>query len=433
MKQMVLSAFLMPGGYDARAWRHPDSPAEDLGTFTPILEIARAYEAAKLDAIFVADIITGAPIPNGDVFLGSPYEPITALSALSAVTERIGLIGTFSTTWNHPYTLARQLQALDVLSGGRAGWNIVTSGGAQEHYGSALPSRDERYRRAEEVVEVVRALWGAWSDSAVIADRRSGDWVRPGSIQPIDFEGEFATVQGFLNQRRSPQGHPVLVQAGQSPSGLNFGAANGDLIYTAQPVLQKSVAYYAAYKERLGQLGRDPEQTKIIPGIVPYIADTQKEAEELFHSLDEFVDFDAARARFEAAYRVDLSDIDLDEKVPQERFQTDAEDSRIASYSEMAAELGFTLRRLLVDSVASQGHLVVVGTASTIADTMIEWFDGRACDGFSLNAPLVPSSVAGICEGLVPELRERGYFRSEYTGSTLREHLGIPVPPAWDA
>jgi FMN-dependent oxidoreductase (nitrilotriacetate monooxygenase family) len=433
---MVLSAFLLPGGYDWRAWRLPGSRSEELGQLEIIAEIAQAYERAKLDSIFIADIVSARPLLEGDVKMGSPYEPITALSALASVTSRIGLIGTLSTTFNHPFTVARQLGALDVLSNGRAGWNIVTSSRAEENYGIEMPSKEDRYRRALEFVSVVKQLWSAWSDDAVINDRASGRWVDSALINGIEHEGEFFKVDGFTNQRRSPQGSPVLVQAGQSSGGLNLGAEVAEAVYTAQPQREKAIEYYADYKTYVASKGRKPEHTKILPGLVPYVGVTDAEAKELQNDLAQFLDFDKARSEFVTEYDLDLDDIDLDERIPVERFgdkNDDTAGTRFMAYRHLAVEEGYTLRELLVNRSSVGGHLMLSGTPSKIADTMVDWFESRACDGFSLNAPAIPSSVTQICELLVPELQSRGYFREEYEGSTLREHLGLPVPPAWDA
>lgn len=409
------------------------SPAEDLGRLGPLEFLARKYEEAKLDSVFMADVISAHFIKQGDVFMGNPYEPATALSALASVTERIGLIGTFSTTWNHPFTLARQLQALDVLSDGRAGWNIVTSSFAAENYGQELPDKEARYRRAFEMVEVMQKLWAAWSDRAVIADRATGNWVDPDLVQEVHFEGEQIKVDGYLNQRRSPQGHPVLVQAGQSPSGVRFGSAVADIIYTAQPSQSHAIEFAKQYRQALSETGRNPNHVKILPGIVPFIAETEADAQELFREMDQFLDFDAVRAKFSAQYNVNLDNLDLDEKVPLERFDTlDHTSSRGLAHKSQVEGLGWTLRQMLVNSASSSGHLVAVGTANQVADTMIDWFEKGACDGFNLNAPLVPATVNSVVEQLVPELRERGYFREEYEGTTLRDHLGLPHPPAWD-
>lgn len=433
--QMVLSAFLLPGGYDWRAWRLPGSRAEELGTFDIAREIAQRYEAAKLDAVFIADIISARPLLEGDVKMGSPYEPITALSALASVTENIGLIGTLSTTFNHPFTVARQLAALDVLSNGRAGWNIVTSSRAEENYGVELPSKEDRYRRANEFVKVVKGLWSAWSDDAVIADRKTGRWVDPDLITSFEHQGEFFKVSGFTNQRRSPQGHPVLIQAGQSSGGLNLGAEIADAIYTAQPQREKAIEYYRDHKARIAAFGRNPDHTKILPGLVPYVGKTEAEARDLQNSLAEFLDYDKVRAEFQTQYGVQVDDLDLDERIPEERFEGKNDDTagtRFMAYRHLSVEEGYTLREILINRSSVGGHIFASGTASQVADTMVNWFEAHACDGFSINAPCIPHSIGPICDLLIPELQERGYARTEYTTSTLRGHLGLPHPSAWD-
>lgn len=433
-RTMVLSAILQVAGYDARAWRRPDSRAEEIGTLGVVLETAQRFEGAKLDSVFMADTLSGRPLLSGDVKLGAPYEPVTALSAVAAGTSHIGLMLTMSTTFNHPFTLARQLGALDVLSGGRVGWNIVTSSSAQENYGIELPSKVDRYRRAAEFVEVVRGLWSAWSDDAVIVDREAGRWLDPSLIQGIDHTGEFFRVEGFTNQRRSPQGHPVLIQAGQSSSGLDFGADVADVVYTVQPQKAKAVEYYRAYKANVASRGRNPDHVTILPGLSPYIGDTEKEAREKFESLNDYMDFEATRKVFESLLEVDLSSVALDEKIPLEYFENipDAMVGRFPAFRDLTVEEDYSLRDILVSFRSVAGHSTMVGTASQIADRMVDWFESRACDGFSLNAPVFPDSVEAICDKLVPELQTRGYFRTEYEESTLRGHLGLPVPPAWD-
>ncbi|WP_426323676.1 NtaA/DmoA family FMN-dependent monooxygenase [Microbacterium sp. E-13] len=432
---MILSAILQPGGYDARAWRLPDSRAEEIGTFGILSEIAQRYEAAKLDSLFMADTISARPLLTGDVKLGAPYEALTALSSLVGVTSRIGLIATMSTTFNHPFTLARQIGALDSLSGGRAGWNIVTSNGAGENHGIELPSKVDRYRRAAEFVEVVRGLWTAWSDEAVVVDREGGRWLDSEKLRGIDHTGEFFRVEGYTNQRRSPQGHPVLIQAGQSESGLDFGADVAEIVYTVNPQKEKAIEYYGAYKANVASRGRNPDHVKIIPGLSPYIGRTEKEARDLYESLVEFIDFDDARVTLSRNLGADVSDLDLNEKIPLERFENipDATVGRLAVYRHLTVEEDYTLRDILINWRSVTGHAAMVGTASHVADRMVDWFESRACDGFSLNAPTFPASVDAICEQLVPELQSRGYFREEYTETTLRGHLGLPVPPAWDA
>lgn len=433
--RMVLSAFLLPGGYDSMAWRLPGSRSEELGTLGIVCEIARRFEQAKLDSLFIADLVTAVPLLDGNVKLGNPYEPITALSALASVTERIGLIGTISTTFNHPFTVARQLAALDVLSGGRAGWNIVTSYRAAENYGIELPSKEARYRRAREFVNVVMGLWSAWSDDAVINDRKRGLWLDPSRIAGIEHEGEFFKVSGFTNQRRSPQGHPVLVQAGQSADGLDFGAEFGELIYTVQPQRDQSIQYYKEHKARIAAAGRNPDHVKILPGLVPYVGRTAAEARDLQHSLADFLDFEKVRADFQAQYKVRIDDLDLDECIPRERFEEAAgmtPDSRVHTYRALSLDGGVTLREILINRASVGGHIFVSGSVSQVADLMVDWFEAHACDGYSINPPAIPHSLGPICDLLIPELQNRGYARTEYEATTLRGHLGLPHPSAWN-
>jgi FMN-dependent oxidoreductase (nitrilotriacetate monooxygenase family) len=432
---MTLSAFLLPGGYDDQAWRLEGSRSEELGTFELMAEITRKFEAAKLDSVFVADVISSKFLLESNVKMGSPYEPMTVLSALASITTHIGLIGTFSTTWNHPFTLARQLAALDILSDGRAGWNIVTSSMAEDNYGTEMPSKEARYHRALEFVGVVKELWSSWSDSAIVNDRERGVWVDPDRIRMLDHEGDHFKVAGCLNIPRSPQGHPVFIQAGQSSGGLNLGAAVADVVYTAQPQRSKAIEYYAEHKLRVMEKGRNPDHVQIIPGISPYIGSTDAEGREYQASIAEFIDYEIARVKFAEQYELDIADIDLDERIPVERFgdkNDDTAGTRFLAYRHLAVEDGYTLRQVLLNVESVGGHLVVAGSASTVADVMIDWYEHRACDGFSLNPPAIPGSIDQICDLLIPELQDRGYFRTEYEETTLRGHLGLPYPESWD-
>lgn len=268
----------------------------------------------------------------------------------------------------------------------------------------------------------------------MINDRAAGLWVDPKGIRPIDHDGEFFRVQGFTNQRRSPQGHPVLVQAGQSTGGRDLGATVADMIYTVQPQRDAAIEYYAAYKQNVADHGRHPDNTLILPGLVPYVGATEAEAKELQQGLVDLIDFDVARAEFASQYDVKVDDLDLEDRIPAERFEGKTDDtvSRISAFRNWAERDGLTLREILVSRFSVGGHRAVAGTASQIADTMIDWFENRACDGFSLNAPLFPDSIDQICTLLVPELQDRGYFREEYESTTFRGHLGLPIPGAWD-
>lgn len=433
--KMVLSGFLAPGGYDALAWRRSSSRSAEIGRLGIVKSIAQSYEKAKLDAVFVADIPGSDFLFDGDLALGSPYESISTMGALTAITEKIGIVGTISTTFNQPFTIARQLAALDLLSEGRIGWNIVTSTFGADAHGIELPAKADRYRRAAEFVNLVRGLWSSWSDEAVVDDKQQGVWLEREKVRLLNHEGEFFKARGATNIPRSPQGHPVLVQAGQSPEGLNFGAEFADVIYTTQPDREKAIRYYSDQKERVTRFGRNGDHVKILPGIIPYVGRTDAEARDLFESIVAFMDFEDLRERFQVMFSVNLDGLPLEKPVPEERFdvwKTHPSGPRILAYKTVATKSGNTLRDVLISFNSAMGHNLVCGSAESIADEMISWFESYACDGFSLNAPTFPDSVDGICNYLVPILQERGYARQDYQANTLRGNLGLPRPLAWD-
>ncbi|UOQ57100.1 LLM class flavin-dependent oxidoreductase [Leucobacter allii] len=429
-RQMALTTFVMPLGYHRNSWRRPGSRAEEVPGLAFLADIARKAEQAKLDALFFGDVVHATPTMRGDTMMNGFYEPMTTLSALAACTSRIGLIGTMSTSLTEPYNTARQLASLDHLSGGRAGWNIVTSADGFRNFGvPSAPEPAERYRRAAEFVAVVEALWDSWSDDAVVVDREGGRWLDTAKLRRIDFAGEYFDVEGPINIPRSPQGRPVLVQAGSSGPGMALGTSVADAIYTAQPDHAQAVEFYARSKRMIAEAGRDPEHVKIIPGIVPVVADTQREADEIAAELSSFLDVEQGRVQIAGDLGVDLADLELDEAIPAERFaEIGTLSSRQGIYRRKSLEQGLTLRELIFDRARSTGHQWIAGTAATIADRMQEWFESRACDGFNLNSPYNPDGFDRICDGLVPELQERGLFRAEYAETTLRGHLGLARP-----
>lgn len=435
-KHMALTVFMITGGYHYDSWRRAGSRAEELGYLDLVVDMAKKAEAAKLDGIFFGDTVTAGRVPGVDPTVAGHYEPLTTLSALAAVTSRIGLIGTASTTFSEPYNVARQFSGLDSLSGGRAGWNVVTSAMGNENYGmDEMPAPADRYARATEFVDVVTKLWDSWSDDAVIVDREGGRWGDPEAIRRIDHRGEYYKVAGPINMRRSPQGHPVLVQAGSSGDGMRLGASIADLIYTAQPDLKLSQKFYDQFKAAVELAGRRPDAVKILPGIVPIIGRTEKEGQELAAELGRLVNMDTGRTIMEQRLDMSLADIDLDEQIPAERFNLESSRSsrqRTEIFMRLSVERGYTLRELIIENARGHGHGWVVGSASQAADRMVEWFESGACDGFSLNSPYIPGGLDDICDLLIPELQERGYFREEYEGTTLREHLGLERPGAWD-
>lgn len=435
-RKMNLTVFMLAPGYHFDSWRMEGSRAEEMGQFGLVRDLTLKAESAKLDAVFFGDVVALGPKPGTiDARTSGFNEPITTLSALSAVTKNIGLVGTMSTTYGDPFITARLLNGLDNLSGGRAGWNVVTSIQGAENFGyEETPSPEERYRRAHEFVSVVQQLWDSWSDDAVVVDRERGVWADIEKIRPINHEGEHFKVMGPLNMRRSPQGRPVLFQAGSSPAGIELGSSIADGIYTAQPRKDESIRFYDDFKQKIAEKGRDPQQVKILPGIMPILGRTMAEAEELAAELARHVHLEQGRARLENWLGMNLSSVDYDEPIPAEMWKEDNEflSSRYHILRRKAEE-GFTLREFIVEQARAEGHHWMIGTPEMVADRMIDWFDAGACDGFNLNPAFMPGGMDLLCDLLVPELQERGYAKAEYVGSTLRENLGLSRPGAWDA
>ena len=426
-RQMALTMFMVGWGFHNDAWRRPGSRAEEIGLLPLIRDMAQAAEAARLDAIFFADSYGANGLRDGSYRGTSVYEPISVMGVLSGHTEKIGMIGTQSTSWNEPYTTARQLASLDVLTGGRIGWNIVTSTRGNENVGrDEMPLPELRYRRAMEFVDVVQKLWDTWDADAVIADRERAQWVDIDRIRQIDHRGEFFGVQGPSTIRRSPQEWPVLVQAGQSEDGIELGSTYADIVYAVQPERSGAIDFYSMYKEKVRAKGRDPEKVKILPGIMPVVGETQSDAEELAAALADCIVEEPARAMLGRMLELDVSDIALNDLIPQERFVDGPQHvKRWYLFRELAKEM--TLKELMIHASRSLGHRFVVGTPGQVADAMIDWFDARACDGFNFNPPSVPEGMNNMFQLLIPELQERGYFRDEYVGDTFRERSGLVV------
>ncbi len=426
---MHITTFMLPAGYHKDSWRLEGSRAEELGFLDFVLELTLMAEAAKLDAVFFGDIVTADTILRNDVKMNGLYEPVSVLSALAARTSRIGLIGTISTTFSEPYNTARQIMGVDHMSGGRAGWNIVTSSQGNLNFGlEEMPDPEDRYRRAMEYLEVVTGLWDSWDADSVVTDRASGVWADTSKLHRLDHQGEFFNVQGPLNMRPSRQGRPIIVQAGSSGPGIELGSTYADAIYTAQPDKRHAQEYYANYKRVLREKGRNPDQVKILPGLVPILGATRAEAQELADHLANQVNMEFGIAQLSASHGMDLSGIELEDRVPAERFPEKFARSRSEIFRRRALEDGLSLRELVIEDARGTGHGFFIGTPEQAADHMIEWFDERACDGFNVNAPFMPGGMEMMCTRLIPVLQERGYFRTEYEGSTLREHLGLDAP-----
>ncbi|MCH5557376.1 LLM class flavin-dependent oxidoreductase [Pseudomonas syringae] len=432
-RQMKLGAFLMATGHHVAAWRHPDVPADAGLDFKHYRHVARVAEAAKFDALFVADSVAAA---TGDIASrmarSDHFEPLTLLSALSAVTEHIGLIATATTTYNEPYHVARKFASLDHLSGGRAGWNLVTSDaaaeaqnfGRAEHVGHA-----ERYSRAREFHQVVTGLWDSWADDAFTRDKASGEYYDPAKMHVLDHQGEHFRVKGPLNVARSPQGQPVVVQAGSSEVGRDLAAQTAEVVFTAQTSLASAQAFYADIKGRLRAFGRDADSLKIMPGVFIVVAETEALAKAKFESFQELVEPQVGVALLGRMLgNFDLSGYPLDGPLPELPLTDSGQRSRQKLLTELADQENLTLAQLGRRIAGGRGHYSLIGTPEQIADELQRWFEQGAADGFNVLVPHLPGGLEDVAQLLVPELQRRGLFRAEYEGTTLRENLGLQRP-----
>ncbi|USX15065.1 LLM class flavin-dependent oxidoreductase [Oxalobacteraceae bacterium OTU3CAMAD1] len=420
-KQLSIAAFMMRHGHHVAAWRHPQTDLES-NPFKVFRQQVQSAERACLDAVFFADslALTG----------GMPaLEPLTLLSALAASTEKIGLIGTATTTYNEPYTVARQFASLDQISEGRAGWNLVTSDNAAE---AANFGRDQhvahaaRYERAREFHQVVTGLWDSWEDGALINDKDGGRLIDPARLRKLNHRGPHFAVAGPLNVSRSPQGRPVVVQAGGSEAGRELAAATAEVVFTAQPSLAKAQDFYRDMKRRLVAHGRAPESLKVMPGLFAVVGRSQGEADDKFGELQRLIEPKAGLALLGRMIgNFDLSEYPLDGPLPELPQTQDGQRSRQQLLIDLAQGENLTIRQLYERIAGGRGHFTVVGTAQTVADQMQAWFEQEAADGFNFMAPALPGGLDDFLSLVVPELQRRGLFRTEYRGTTLREHLGL--------
>ena len=434
--QLRLGAFLYPSGHHIAAWRHPEAQADAGVNFRHYVKLAQAAEAAKFDLVFLADGV-GTRGDNVE-FLSrtahsyvAQFEPITLLSALAAVTEHVGLVATASTSFNEPYHIARKFASLDHISGGRAGWNLVTS--SNEHEAKNF-NRDkhfehaERYERAIEFAEVVGGLWDSWEDDAFLRDKDQGRFFDPERRHVLDHKGRFFQVRGPLNVARSPQGHPVVVQAGSSEAGRDLAARTAEVIFTAQQTLEDAIDFYSDVKGRLAQYGRHPDDLKIMPGVFPIVGRSESEAREKFEQLQALIDPKVGLALVSGLTGgFDLSGYPLDGPIP-ELPETNASKSRQLLTLELARRENLTIRQLYLRVAGARGHWQLVGTPAQIADQLEDRFVKGGADGYNVMPPVLPAGLDDFVELVIPELRRRGLFRSEYEGRTLRDNLGLRRP-----
>ncbi|MBV9793647.1 MAG: NtaA/DmoA family FMN-dependent monooxygenase [Actinobacteria bacterium] len=434
-RPLHFNAFIWPNGYHESAWRVvPDDVRGVLG-LPYYAEIGRIAERGLMDSIFLADNIAIAEY-RATYLPQTQFDPISVLSALAATTSRIGLIGTGSTTYSKPWELARRFATLDHLSGGRAGWNIVTTVTplAAAAFGEPFhPDHADRYARAHEFVEVVQRVWDSWDDDAVIGDREHGVWADRGRLHDPRFHGQYYDSQGVLPFPRPPQGHPVLVQAGQSAAGIGLAARYADLVFSGPPSLAAAVAFRSSLHEQAAAAGRDPAHVLVLPALMVTLGGTEAEAQARAQRLEELAspDFRWQNALYTAGLEPD--GFDPDAPLPA-RLWADGEtapSSRAELLFEAArARPQATLRELTDHTSGGAGQSHFVGTPEQLADHIIAWQDAGAVDGFTIMGSTLPYELATFADQVVPILQGRGRFRTEYTGRTLRDHLGLPHPAA---
>ena len=431
-RQLKLGAFMRPISIHTGAWRYPGALADANFNFPAIRHYARRLEAAKFDAFFMADHLAVLNMPVEALRRShtvTSFEPFTLLSALASSTERIGLVATASTTFDAPYHIARRFASLDHISGGRAGWNIVTTSnpdaalnfGLDEHMEHA-----ERYDRAREFYDVVTGLWDSFADDAFVRDAGSGIYFDPSRMHVLGHKGEHLKVRGPLNIARPPQGWPVIVQAGASEPGRQLAAETAEMVFAAGGSLADAKRFYADVKGRMPAAGRDPESLKILPGAFVVVGDTVEEARAIRARLDGLVHLDSAIASLSIAVGHDVSGFDLDAPLPPIPDTNQSKSSRERVLA-LAEREGLTVRQL-AQRLGGYAGLAFVGTAGTIADEMETWLEERGCDGFNVMFPFLPAGLDGFVDKVVPELQRRGIFRREYEGTTLRDHLGLQRP-----
>lgn len=433
-QQMKLSFFSGgSGGYHQAGWRHPTAQANG-SEFNYWAKLARKLEAAKFDMIFVADIASMFAAENPEIFRYNAFngfEPMTKLAALAMVTKKLGLAGTIATSYRPPYDAAREIASLDLLSGGRAGWNIVTGispDDAAQYADQVFPPPELRYKRGGEFVDVVLKLWSSIEPDAALCDKESGVYWDKDKVHLVQHRGDYYNVRGPLSVNPSPQGRPVLIQAGQSEEGRQLASRVAEAVFTAQSDFDLAKAFRDDIHARAARWGRNPEHLKILPGCVIIVGESRAEADEKWEELNTLIDIRPAMQRLQMALKwIDLSQYDLDAPFPE--VPPEATISRGSNLVKDARAEGLTLRQVLVRNSGTNAHFLCRGTVKDVSDQLEHWFTEGACDGFNLQGATMPASLDEILEKVVPELQRRGLFRTEYEGSTLRENLGIPAEP----
>jgi alkanesulfonate monooxygenase len=431
---MKLGCFLEGTGHHVAAWRDPDVDPHGRQHLAHYLDAARLAERGKFDLLFMAD--TNATFGPDDVETwtrttqASRLEPITLLAAMAAATERIGLVATATTTYFEPFHVARFFASLDQISGGRAGWNLVTSLAVAEAYNfgkESHPHHGDRYARAREFAKVVLGLWDTWEDGAVVADKQTGIYLDRSKLHFLNHKGKHFSVRGPLTVHRSPQGHPVIVQAGQSEDGRDLAGETAEITFTVQQDLDAAKAFYADIKRRALACGRPPGAIKVMPGVMTVIGRTSAEAADKYERLQALLSPELAIKDLSSHFGFDMSDLPLDGPVPDPSPAVEQK-GRVKVMVELARRENLTIRQLYKRVYGQRGHRVVIGSPGEVADALELWYRAGAADGFNLLPLTFPGGLEDIVDLLIPELQRRGLFRKEYEGKTLRENLGLAIP-----
>lgn len=433
-RQLRLGAFMRPVSIHTGAWRWPGAWPDANFNFAHLKQLIQTLERGRFDAFFMADHLALLPMPIGALkrsHTTTSFDPLTLLPALAAVTEHIGLVATASTTYNEPYHVARKFASLDHISGGRAGWNLVTSANPHEALNFSREEHlehGERYHRAREFFDVVTGLWDTWADDAFVRDVESGVYFDPARMRRLDHKGEHFQVRGPLNVARPVQGWPVIVQAGASEAGRQIAAETAEVVFTGQRTLGDGQAFYADVKARTAKAGRNPDHLLILPGAFVVVGDTVDEARAKKAKLDALVHPESGIASLSVVLGSDASGFDLDGPLPDHIPESNASKSGRQKLIDLARREQLTVRQLAQIVGGNYGTLEFIGTPETIADQMQQWLDERGSDGFNVMFPYLPQGLNDFVDRVVPELQRRGIFRTEYESRTLRENLGLPRP-----
>lgn len=433
-KRMLLGSFFQTFlGHHLAAWRYPETKTEEVTSLSLYKEIAELSEKGKFDIIFLADVLAH----NEEDIAYTPQirlEATTMMASLASITKNIGLVATLSTTFTHPFNVARQFATIDHMSGGRAAWNIVTT--AHDHEAANFGLEEQldhsiRYERADEFVEVTKKLWDSWEKDTLLFDRENGIFLDEKKIHPIYHEGKYFKVRGPINIPRPPQGYPLLVTASASDKGREFAVKHADILFTLAPsTVEEGKAVYRTIKRKVAAYGRNPEHFKIMPGIVPFVGKTEKEAIEKFEHFQELILPQLGIGWLSRYVDHDLSQYSPDDPMPElkEVDQVNGEKGRFKLLSDLARERNYTIKELARYFVATQGHLFVVGSGEQVADTLSDWYLNGAADGFNIKFPYFPGGIKDFVDYAIPVLQERGLVQTEYADGTLREKLGLDYP-----